>query len=250
MAGSLGEYLDQIQQNWHQNDGPCEQCPARDRDGQWGPVFGRGDGDADVVCIGIDPGGNNEPKRDRRDYGKSQWSKRDETHTQNKVLPPVREAEVFFNRLSCYTEEKPSECGVYFTNLKKCNEIHDSQWQKDNRAPATHCCTSYTTGELARLSPKVVISFKTPVLRWLLNHHYAIDYSENISTTANIVLESTWKREGVTIVPSYHFSGAPRGKALNALTNRGKIDLDVDKPQIRYWEKLADQVNSILSNPA
>lgn len=248
MTNGLDEYLDQIKENWYEAEGPCEQCPARDQDGQWSPVFGRGDKNADVVCIGIDPGGNAKPKRDRRDYGETKWATKNQSHSRNSALPPVNEKrDAFFNQLDCYSEGEPSECGVYFTNLKKCNEVHDSKWQKSYRKAAKYCCTSYTVGELNRLSPKVVVSFKAPVLEWLLDHYYAVDYSENIHTTADIVLESTWEADGVTIVPSYHFSGAPRGTALNALTSRGKISQKTTHPQNEYWSKLAKQINSILS---
>lgn len=159
-----------IWDNWknpNPENTPCDGCPAHwteredyhpNQQGAIGhsPYFGHGElTDIDVVILGEEPGG------DKRKAGATDWSKKE---FKDKRKPDIKDAFRGANTLEWVLpliDELDRSHSVYFTQIKKCQEMDDSS--KNNEAQI-RCAgidefsnQGYLKTELKTADPKYVI---------------------------------------------------------------------------------------------
>lgn len=237
----LESHLQQIWDNWRSGEGKCQGCDARDCNGGWAPYYGAGDPNADLILLGRDPGGNEDrfgrfDQRDseNRNYPTSKWSERTQDYAEKRpkdvdIIRSAPEGSTFLEELDCYQRSPSGESkGVYFTNLKKCQEIAGY-----DETDAYNRCASYLPKEFELVNPSVVVCFKPEPLKWALDYYNIGD--RDLGSPTEMALVNSWTTDDVTILPSVHFS------MLNSY-----VHYTVAEDSEDYWKQLAAKVNQAI----
>lgn len=157
--------------NWRQDDGGkgrCRGCPAhwsvrtdfpgepyeRNSSFQHRPLFGEGSLEADIAIIAREPG---KPQEFRRGENRRKQSFESVRHDSIHVGGTIKFARAMIDQFEASNFE------VYYTQLRKCNEIDGS----GNEAARKQCCglgehQGYLRDELEAVHPDYVVTLGVP----------------------------------------------------------------------------------------
>jgi len=245
------DVVNYIWENWKDNQGACRNCLARDSNTGWPLYFGEGSVDTELMLIGEDPGGREDPnyedeegygRRDRRRYPEDRTETVDEHHPRKSkqngtgpvdigVISDDKIQPVFFENIDGYsgdvddTEELP-----YYTNTKKFQEIKGIDFGPES-GPVQRCL-GYLSLEIDVIDPSVIVLFGGDAIR---NFSTMIPLKRG-SAMYEDIFDILRKKPGPPhVLISYHWS---RGIPTSNLSVSG---------QKEYWERLGSEVNRALN---
>jgi len=240
------EVIDHIWTNWKNNQGACQDCPARDNHGGWPLYYGQGSLSTDLMLIGEEPGGANDPNyddskgyapREKRDYPEERWATVDEHHPRSgpseiSIVESSRIDPVLFKHIEGYTNDSSdSNSTPYYTNTKKSQEIRGQDFGTSD--PPVQRCLPYLDLEVNAIDPKVIVLIGDDATK-----NFADRFPINVSeTTYDDIFEILCLTEGPPyIVRSYNWGGK-YGMPLEHLSVSSEKE---------YWEELGKTINKAL----
>lgn len=237
--------IDHIWDNWKKNQGACQDCPARDRNGGWPLYFGQGSLSTDIMLIGEEPGGANDPNyedgegyapREQRDYPENRLDTVDEHHPRvgSSSISIVETKKIypsFFKHIQGYSNDpSDSNNSPYYTNTKKSQEIHGEDF--DTSDPPVQRCLPYLELEITAIDPKVIVLIGDDATENFASR-FPLDYNSTTYKDIYKILDMNGKPP--YIVRSYHWGN---GIPLSYLPVDGESE---------YWERLGKTVNKALN---
>lgn len=165
--------------NWY-GEGPdgdgyshCSGCEHRDGDLCFSPVYGYWTGKsprAEVMLLGEAPGGNSGDGRQKVDgssqyddeYVKNNQKERDWFENKERNLKcklKHSDIQIPVDFVKMVQEKYNSE--VYYTNVKKCNDVAKAQGKEYDRAREK--CKNYLPNEIEYVDPDVIVVFSASV---------------------------------------------------------------------------------------
>lgn len=237
--------VDHIWENWKQNQGACQDCPARDSNGGWPLYFAQGSLDTDLMLIGEEPGGANDPNyedeggyapRRQQDYPEERWETVDQHHPRSgsaeiSIVEPKKIYPTFFKQIENYSNDAgDSNQTPYYTNTKKSQKIQDNDFQTDD--PPVQRCLPYLDLEIDAIDPKVIVLIGDDAAENFASR-FPIDLS---ARTYDDIFEILTLDEGAPyVVRSYHWgNGIP-------------LEYTPAESESDYWEMLGETVNEALN---
>lgn len=221
----IEQLRNQVEENWSNNQGPCNRCPICDKNKGFRPGFGAFNSDADIMLVGHTPGETKygDDNRRRTYVNHPDKSKRD-SDTHNGLIDRDRYERLilqeegdwnFFNGLRyLYGEEhNPASSGIhhtnrptltnpraatYFTNFLKCSALStDTADIPDGEIPHRKnggytACSRYFDREVQIVDPDVIAIFGKSTWRRFCD----------IYEITNSRAYDDWKGSGGAVVPA------------------------------------------------
>jgi len=266
--------------NWYGNGpgsrgyGPCDGCEHRDCDLSYTPFFGYWTGSevsSDVLLLGEAPGGKSNGGRSHKNAAdedqirssvEESWFTR---QTKRNLLDVAHPSDNGFLLPQSFIQDLFSN-GVdsYYTNVKKCNDIH-SEYGEKTYGSARDRCVSYLHEEIKEVDPSVVVVFSSGTQGSSSSHN--IEYCfEQFGLQSHIegknrleivlpeknepeTLFPSYESElGFEVIPAYHFT-----RASGHLGQRAEFEPDAigrhdksypphPKWKNRYYDQLTDRI--------
>lgn len=208
---------------------------------------------AEVVLVAEDPGGNDGPNGETRtaQVGPSSKDSESQVRHNNDITelynkPTVGKLEYFIENL------RADDTEVYYTNIKKCDEIHgDESWKNPE---AQKKCRQYLPEEFQLLSPSVIIPLGQPAIKEVFSvlgysgNDFSGSAGEYVRAKDSSQHQIATYGDDPTIVPAYHF-----GRAESAISrgqwkkdDLGNEQADYDGYKKPYYDELINAVQSVL----
>ena len=165
--------------NWH-GEGPegegyshCRGCEHRDGDLCSSPVYGYWTGEspqAEVMLLGEAPGGNSGNGRQTVDssdqynceYVENNQKERDWFENEERNLKhKLRDSDIQIPVTFIEKIRKNHNYDVYFTNVKKCNDVDEGQGEEYDKAREK--CRNYLFDEIEQVKPELIVVFSSSV---------------------------------------------------------------------------------------
>jgi len=250
--------------------GPCMNCGHRDCDLFYKPFFGYWTGekiDSEVLLLGEAPGGNSDGGRSKKnasdernelDSVESDWFTRESKRSLTNIADPSDNG---FQLPQDFIEDLLSkDIHTYYTNVKKCNDIHSDNGEQTYESARANCNT-YLFEELEAVDPSVVVVFSSKTQGKGASHNLEYCFEQ---FGLQSVLEKKEKLEsvipekenpdsmfpayeadlGFAVIPAFHFTrtGGHTGQ-------RAEFDpVDIGRPEKSYSTKWKDRYYDELSD--
>ena len=266
--------------NWYgtgpnsQGLGPCNTCEHRDCNLSYTPFFGYWTGSeisSDVLLLGEAPGGNSDGGRSHKNAAdedrnrlpvEEDWFTK---QTERSLLDVAHPSDNGFMLPQSFVEDLLSK-GIdsYYTNVKKCNDIH-SDYGRDTYGSARDKCVSYLFDEIKEVDPSVVVVFSSGTQGVSSSHNIEYCFEQfglkshiNGKDKLEIVLPEKNDPEalfpsyesdlGFEVIPAYHFT-----RASGHLGQRAEFEPEAIGRQAksypsqpiwkhRYYDQLSDRI--------
>lgn len=269
--------------NWY-GDGPntdgygwCKGCEHRDCDLHYSPFFGYWTGDevnnVDVVLLGEAPGGNSDGGRSAKnasdertdvDPVNKEWFSRTDERSLEAVANPSDNG--FLLPQSFVSDMLSKGIQSYYTNIKKCNDIH-SEHGRETYEQARDRCASYLRKELTAINPSVVVVFSSRTqgpeashnIEYLFKKFGLHSEIEDKGKLESVIpdeddpdsmlpaYESEW---GFQVIPAFHFTraGGHMGQRAEFEPNQiGRAEKSYSRKwKQRYYDELSDRVAELV----
>ena len=248
--------LQEIWDNFRNHAGPCHDCPHWANRGCSKPLYGVYNNDsyqADVLFVGIEPGGAGEPSYPEM-MGESVETK---LELMKEEFPEnFADVQQRFKDLGMYTVpysphmkncvdtfESQGIMNYSYTNIKKCPQDDEGS----GLDAAISECSKYFPAELEYVDPDVLILFGRRTMDAIYG---LLDVHEHNNVSSSIRRESLRVRTvpGLTIIPSIHFSsnrnrGFPRNLPEVSDMLYGDPDAFTEED---YWNRMAELTSEAL----
>lgn len=220
-----------VQQNWLEGEGPCRECPIRDKNQRDEPGFAAGNFSADLMLVGSEPGDKTDSKhvsnneRLKKDmppgYGESGNPRTHGDYTdlvfyEWPFFEPVRN-----NLISNKRDNKIEFENIFFTNALKCSNLSPKccvPTPKSSVRDAETYCRDYLEDEIAIVQPSVIVAFGKKAIRSVFNKLERKPIEDDVSNSSikTIMLETESVNRFATfgndptVIPSYHWASVNR----------------------------------------
>jgi hypothetical protein len=268
--------------NWYgdgpksDGQGPCDGCEHRDCDLFHTPFFGYWTGDeidADVFLLGEAPGGNSNggrgaknasDERDHVDAVDEGWFDRTDERSLEAVANPSDNG--FMLPQSFVSDLLSKGIHSYYTNVKKCNDIH-TQAGKEAYEQARNRCVSYLHDELEAVDPSIVVVFSSETQGPEASHNIEYVFKqfglhseiEGMGKLESVIPDQNdpesmfpvYKSDmGFHVIPAFHFTRAGGHTGQRAEFEPDQIGRAEKSYSLtwkhRYYDELSDRIAELI----
>lgn len=255
----------EIWENNKENNGPCADCPNRDKNGYFVPRHYSetgyfGGSNPDILFVADSPRmthpGTNTNRRLRDSPNDDEYeNKFDESYEKNSKSTIdwffSQIPENFFENIGYDDSVVDYETGFHpdgnlrFTNSKKCGDIHPKGQNRVENHTAKYNCRNYYRKELELLDPQIVVTMGNNAFRETIA---VLDMNvDDISSSMAKNIRSKEGRfahygENQYLIPVYHFSATNRNYWRLRADEEDKEEFQTQD----YWRALSEKIRNLL----